>query len=297
MARFTASSGVIHFEHRGARANPRALLIHDWGCQLTQWPDALLDGIVGSDLCAVTFDNRDAGLSHGSDACPPSVEALLAERDAPGVLQAAYTLSDMARDAVDLLDHLGQAGAHVIGLSMGGMIAQRMAIEHPERVYSLTSIMSSSGDPALPHGDAQVERQLLATLAKESPELAVVRNVDAWRAFGGPYFDSETEGIARFAWCAIERAYRPEGMARQLAAVFADGNRSGLLANVAVPTLVIHGTADPLVPIEAGSATADAISGARFLPIERMGHDLPEPLIDAIVTSIVGHIRAVEVSR
>ena len=297
MAIFRAHSGAIYFEHRGARANPRALLIHGLGCQLVQWPDSLLEGIVANDLCAVTFDNRDAGLSHGVDTRPPSIEALLAERDTPGSLQSAYTLSDMAQDAVDLLDHLGQAGAHVIGLSMGGMIAQRMAIEHPQRVYSLTSIMSSSGDPALPGGDSEVERALLATLAEESPEVAVAHQVDAWRAFGGPHFDSEVVGIARFARRAVERAYRPDGTARQLAAILADGDRSANLANLAVPTLVIHGKADRLVPIEAGMATADAIPGAELLAIEQMGHDLPEPLIDTIVGSIATHIRAVEVSR
>ena len=302
MARFRARSGSIYFEHRGARANPRALLIHGLGCQLVQWPESLLEGFVANDLCAVTFDNRDAGLSQGADERPPSMEAIqaaLAESgpSGAGVLQTAYTLSDMAQDAVDLLDHLGQAGAHVIGCSMGGAIAQRMAAEHPERVYSLTCIMSSSGDPALPRGDAEAERRLLATLAEESPEHAIVRNVDAWRALAGPYFDSEVEGIGRFARRAVERAHRPEGTARQLAALLADGDRGSILADVAVPTLVIHGKADPLVPIEAGIATAEAIPEADFLAIERMGHDLPEPLIDAIVGPVVAHIRAVEVSR
>ena len=297
MARFRAQNGVIHFAHRGARANPRALFIHGLGCQLVQWPDALLDGMVASGLCAVTFDNRDAGLSHGPDVRPPSIEALLAERDAPGSLQAAYTLSDMAQDAVELLDHLGQAGAHVIGLSMGGMIAQHMAIEHPERVYSLTSIMSSTGDPALPPGDAEVERKLLATLATESAAVAIVHQVDAWRAFGGPHYDSEECGIARFARRSVTRAYRPEGTARQLAAILADGDRSGALADLVVPTLVIHGKADPLVPFAAGIATAEAIPGAQLLAIEQMGHDLPEPLIATVVESIAAHIRAVEVSR
>ena len=297
MARFKAQSGVIHFEHRGARANPRALFIHGLGCQLVQWPGALLDGLVASGLCSVTFDNRDAGLSNGPDVRPPSIEALLAERDTPGSLQSAYTLSDMAQDAVDLLDHLGQAGAHVIGLSMGGMIAQRMAIEHPARVYSLTSIMSSTGDPALPPGDAEVERKLLATLAEESAEVAVVHLVDAWRAFGGPHYDSEDCGIARFARRAVARAYRPEGTARQLAAILADGDRSAALGKLAVPALVIHGKADPLVPFAAGLATAAAIPGAELLAIEHMGHDLPEPLIATVVEAIAGHIRAVEVSR
>ena len=297
MARFKAQSGVIHFEHRGARANPRALFIHGLGCQLVQWPDALLDGIVARGLCAVTFDNRDAGLSDGPDTRPPSIEALLAERDAPGSLQAAYTLSDMARDAVALLDHLGQAGAHVIGLSMGGMVGQRMAIEHPERVYSLTSIMSSTGDPALPPGDRETERKLLATLAEEAAEVAIVRQIDAWRAFGGPHYDSEECGIGRLARRAVARAYRPEGTARQLAAILADGDRSGALANLNVPTLVIHGKADPLVPLDAGIATAEAIPGAELLAIEGMGHDLPAPLIATVVESIAAHIRAVEVSR
>ena len=297
MARFKAQSGVIHFEHRGARASPRALFIHGLGCQLVQWPDALLDGIVARGFCAVTFDNRDAGLSDGPDTRPPSIEALLAERDTPGSLQAAYTLSDMAQDAVDLLDHLGQAGAHVIGLSMGGMIAQRMAIEHPERVYSLTSIMSSTGDPALPPGDPEVERKLLATLAEESAEVAIVHHIDAWRALGGPYYDSEDCGMARFARHAVARAYRPEGTARQLAAILTDGDRSSALANLVVPTLVAHGQADPLVPLAAGIATAKAIPDAELLAIEQMGHDLPEPLIPTVVESIAAHIRAVEVSR
>ena len=297
VARFNAQSGEICFQHRGSRADPRVLLIHGLGCQLVQWPEALLEGLVRAGYCVVVFDNRDAGLSHAANAPTPSLAALLAGRDAPTTLQPAYTLSDMAQDAVDLLDHLGQAGAHVVGLSMGGMIAQRMAIEHPQRVYSLTSIMSSTGGPQLPHGTEEAEGALLATLAEEPPEAAVAHVVAEWKAFGGPHFDSEQVGIGRLAARAVARAFRPAGTARQLAAILADGDRTGALANIAAPTLVLHGQADPLVPVEAGRATAAAIPGATITEFEKLGHDLPAPLIDPIVQALVAHLSAVEVSR
>lgn len=297
MAKFRAQSGEIHFQHRGSRANPRVLLIHGLGCQLVQWPDSLLDGLVAQGFCVVTFDNRDAGLSHSVDAPRPSMEALLAHRAGTERLKPAYTLSEMAQDAVALLDHLGQGGAHIVGLSMGGMIGQRLAIEHPQRAYSLTSIMSSNGDPKLPSGSDQAEGALLATLTEQPKETAIAANAESWQQFAGPHFDSLEVGIARFARRAVERSYRPQGTARQLAAILADGDRSAALATVRVPTLVIHGNADPLVDIAAGRATAEAIADAKFVEVDKMGHDLPEPLIDELVLAISNHIHAVEVNR
>ena len=298
MAIFNARSGAMCFEHRGARASPRALLVHGLGCQLTQWPDRFVSALAESGLCVVTFDNRDAGLSHGpEDVRAPSPEALLAARQDASILKPAYSLSDMAADAIDLLDHLGQAGAHVIGFSMGGMIAQRMAIEHPHRVYSLTSLMSSNGDPSLPEADEEAVRALLALLATETVETATAHVARAWRTFGGEHFDSERLGLGRYARQAVERAYRPDGIGRQLAATLADGDRSPALATLATPTLVVHGKADPLVPFQVGEATAAAIPGAQFLGIDKLGHDLPEPLIDTVVDAIAAHVHAVEVSR
>ena len=293
MARFKARSGEIYFEHRGARANPRVVLIHGLGCQLVQWPDSLIQGLVGNGLCAILFDNRDAGLSDGPGGPPPSLEALLAASDA---VTPDYTLSDMAQDTVDLLDHLGQGGAHIVGLSMGGMIAQRMAIEHPQRVYSLTSIMSSTGNPALPgpHPDAMAAA---VALTEDNAETALARHIHAWRVWGGGHFDSRECGIARFAERAVERACRPHGIIRQYAAIVADGDRRGELADIDVPSLVIHGTADPLVPAAAGNDTATAIPGARYIEVPKLGHDLPEPAIAEIVEAISGHIQAIEVSR
>ncbi len=293
MARFKARSGEIYFEHRGARANPRVVLIHGLGCQLVQWPDSLIQGLVGNGLCAILFDNRDAGLSDGPGGPPPSLEALLAASDA---VTPDYTLSDMAQDTVDLLDHLGQGGAHIVGLSMGGMIAQRMAIEHPQRVYSLTSIMSSTGNPALPgpHPDAMAAA---VALTEDNAETALARHIHAWRVWGGGHFDSRESGIARFAERAVERACRPHGIIRQYAAIVADGDRRGELADIDVPSLVIHGAADPLVPAAAGNDTATAIPGARYIEVPKLGHDLPEPAIAEIVEAISGHIQAIEVSR
>lgn len=293
MARFKARSGEIYFEHRGARANPRVVLIHGLGCQLVQWPDSLIQGLVGNGLCAILFDNRDAGLSDGPGGPPPSLEALLAASDA---VTPDYTLSDMAQDTVDLLDHLGQGGAHIVGLSMGGMIAQRMAIEHPQRVYSLTSIMSSTGNPGLPgpHPDAMAAA---VALTEDNAETALARHIHAWRVWGGGHFDSRECGVARFAERAVERACRPHGIIRQYAAIVADGDRRGELADVNVPSLVIHGAADPLVPAAAGNDTASAIPGARYIEVPKLGHDLPEPAIAEIVEAISGHIQAIEVSR
>ena len=293
MARFQARSGEIYFEHRGARANPRVVLIHGLGCQLVQWPDSLIQGLVGNGLCAVLFDNRDAGLSGGPGGPPPSLEALLAASDD---VTPDYTLSDMAQDTVDLLDHLGQGGAHIVGLSMGGMIAQRMAIEHPQRVYSLTSIMSSTGNPDLPgpHADAMAAA---VALTEDNSETALARHIHAWRVWGAGHYASRECGIARFAERAVARACRPHGIIRQYAAIVADGDRRDELGDVDVPTLVVHGAADPLVPVAAGSDTASAIPGARYIEIPKLGHDLPEPAIAEIAEAISAHIQAIEVSR
>lgn len=297
MPKFKAQSGAIHFEHRGSRAAPRVVLVHGLGCQLVQWPEALLDGLVARGLCVVTFDNRDAGLSDGPAAPPPPVEALLAAQQDSAAVTPAYTLSAMAQDVVDLLNHLGQAGAHVVGLSMGGMIAQRLAIEHAERVYSLASVMSSPGGADLPAPDETAVAALLGLVADDDAKEPATRMAAAWEAFGGPHFSSREAGIGRQSAEAVRRAWRPAGTARQLAAILADGDRRGALRAVRAPTLVLHGEADPLVPVAAGRATAAALPNAEFVGFEKLGHDLPTPLIGDIVAALGKHIEAVEVSR
>ena len=296
MPTFHARHGDIYFEQRGARADPRVLLIHGLGCQLVQWPDSLIDGIAGAGFCVVMLDNRDAGLSHESSAAPPAIEAIVAAANGEPALAPAYTLADMAQDAVELLDHLGQAGAHVVGLSMGGMIAQHVATSHAERAFSLTSIMSSTGNPDLPRRDEAL-MAFLQPLAADDTEAAIEAQTRAFQAIGSEHYDSAEVGFARFSRRAVERSFRPAGLMRQLGAIVADGDRREDLAAIRTPTLVIHGVDDPLVPVEAGRDTAKAINGAQIVEIERMGHDLPEPEIPRVVEAIVEHARSVELLR
>ena len=297
MAFFAAQSGTIYFEHHGARADPRVLFVHGLGCQVVQWPRSLIDGVVAAGLCAVLFDNRDVGLSHGVDAPAPTIEQLLAANVDPAALTPPYTLSAMARDAVALLDHLGQGGAHVVGVSMGAMIGQRMALEHPQRVFSLTSIMASTGNPELPPPTPEAVAALVASMGSESAEAAIENGIRAAGVLGGPKYPSERFGIARFARLAVERAYRPDGVARQLAAILTDGDRRAELANTDVPALIIHGKDDPLVPVAAGRDTAATIPGAKYLEFDELGHDLSEPLMEPMAKAITEHILGVDAAR
>ena len=298
MPTFRAQAGEIYFEQSGARANPRVLLIHGIGCQIVQWPESMVRGLADAGFCVISFDNRDVGLSFEMDAAPPPLEALAQAIGTDGAsIDPPYSLGDMAQDAVDLLDHLGQAGAHVVGVSMGGMIAQRMAIHHPERVYSLTSIMSSTGNPELPAPAPEVAGALLARPDSDDIDEIVAASEASARLIGGPHYDSVELGMGRLARAAAERSQRPIGFLRQLAAILADGSRVDTLADVNLPTLVIHGDADPLVPVEAGRDTAASIPGATLHEIVNMGHDLPEPLIPEIVQAIVDHIANIPVAR
>ena len=179
---------------------------------------------------------------------------------------------------------------------MGGMIGQRLAIEHPNRVYSLTSIMSSTGNPALPEPSEDAMAAAMA-LTDDNVETAVAHGIRAARVFAGRHFDSRQNGMARFAERAVARAFRPHGVVRQYAAIVADGDRRAALAKLTVPTLVIHGAADPLVPVAAGKDTAASVPDAHYIELDQLGHDLSEPVIPAIVDAIAAHVHAVEVSR
>ena len=178
----------------------------------------------------------------------------------------------------------------MVGVSMGGMIAQRLAMAHPNRVFSLVSIMSSTGNPDLPGPTPEAIAALVAAMGSGDAEAAIANGVRAANVLGGAHFPSERFGIARFARLAVERAYRPEGVARQLAAILADGDRRAGLARLDAPTLVIHGADDPLVPVEAGRDTAATIPGAEYMELEKLGHDLSEPVVERIVAAINRHV-------
>jgi pimeloyl-ACP methyl ester carboxylesterase len=282
MASIRANGITIEYDVQGA-GDP-LLLIMGLGEQLTTWPDELIAKLVDVGFRVIRFDNRDVGLSTASDGAPPSTARAVARRIVRRPAEAAYHLGDMADDAAGLLDGLGIGPAHVVGVSMGGMIAQTMAIGSPSLVRSLTSIMSNTGDGS--HG--VIAPALLPKLARltgaVSRERAVERSVAVNRLIAGPHFD-ELERRA-LAERNVERSFRPDAVARQTAAIMASPDRTEALRSVRVPTLVVHGLLDQLVKPSGGMATARAIPGSRLLMFPDMGHDLPRPRWDELVGAI-----------
>ena len=185
MPSFNGPVGRIHFEQRGSRANPPVILVHGLGCQLIHWPDSLIDGIVAAGLRCIMPDNRGTGLSDPIDAPAPAIEQLVAMQSDPSVVEPHFTLSDLAADVVALLDHIGQSGAHLVGLSMGGMVAQRTAAEHPTRVHSLTAIMSSSGNPDLPEPNEVAVSAMVAAQTAEGRDAVLTANRNVAKVIGG----------------------------------------------------------------------------------------------------------------
>ena len=295
MPRFATTDGAMQFEQHGARADAPVLLLHDVGRQLVEWPASFVNGLVNAGYRVITHDSRDTGLSFGSGADAIDLAKIVANGGGAGGLAPAYTLADMAEDACRLLDHLGQSGAHFVGFSLGGMVAQRLAIRHPERVFSWTAIGSSAGPFPLPQADDDV----LPAFAQRprSKEELIGRNVAWARHLGGPHHDSETDGLGRFARAAHARAHRPEGAVRQLIAGATDGSRGASLGALSIPALVVHGDADPLFPVAHAREMAAAVPGARLAIIETLGHDLPEPLMPAIVQHVVALLGAADAPR
>ncbi|MEU8246037.1 alpha/beta hydrolase [Nonomuraea sp. NPDC048916] len=270
-----AVNGIeIAYEGFGSPAGRPLLLIMGLGAQLIHWDDDLCELLAEQGHHVVRFDNRDAGLStHFHDEDVPELGA-----------SSPYVLDDMADDAAGLMDALGWPGAHVVGASMGGMIAQALAIRHPERVSSLTSIMSTPG-PAVAQPTPAAGAVLFAPPAPDR-ETALARALETWAVIGSPGYELDRERIVRLTGLAFDRCYDPAGTTRQLAAILASPDRTESLAGVGVPSLVIHGEDDQLVPLAGGQATAAAIPGATLLTYPGMGHDLPRPLWPDIVGAI-----------
>ncbi len=281
----------LEYESLGDPGAPAILLIMGLGMQLIAWPDVFCRHLVERGLRVIRFDNRDVGLSERmkSGKRPNLIWAMLAARlRLP--LQPPYTLDDMAADAAGLLDGLGIGKAHVVGASMGGMIAQVLAARFPQRVLSLTSIMSSSGNRRVsrPRGDAL--KVLLSQPADpHNPEIVIDHLVRVFGVIGSPGFPPDPAELKERVGRSVRRAYYPAGVARQLLAVIASGDRRRLLKTIVAPTLVIHGAADVLIPLEAGQDTAHNIAGAKLLVIDGMGHDLPASLCEQIAVAIASH--------
>lgn len=284
---------TIAYECLGDPQAPPVLLIMGLGVQLIGWPDGFCDELARHRMRLIRFDNRDVGEStHMAGGPMPNLVAAIAGDHS----SASYTLSDMAADAVGLLDVLGLDSAHLVGASMGGFIAQTIAIEHPHRVRSLTSIMSSTGNLAV----GQLHPEALALLAKPpaiTRDQAVQRTLEAFRVIGSPGFAPDVEAIADRAGRAFDRAFDPLGVARQGIAVLASGDRTPRLRSLDVPTLVIHGAADKMCDVSGGRATAAAIPGAELVVVDGMGHDLPRALWPQLATKIAEVVQRGEARR
>ena len=283
---------TIHYETFGDPADPALLLVNGLGSQCTSYRTEWCERFAAEGFFTIRFDNRDVGLStHLSHVAPDvqGVSAALAEGRTPSV---PYVLADMADDAVAVLDALGVDRAHVMGLSMGGMIVQQLAIDHPERLRSMTSVMSSTGDLDVgqAHRDA---RALLFGPPATTREEAIARSVQGLHVWGSPdHLDDER--TAAIAAEAYDRAFDPAGQARQLMGILASPSRTEALRQVQVPALVLHGDHDRLVDISGGRRTAEAIPGATFVVMEGMGHDYPPAYWDRWVRLVTEHARAAD---
>jgi len=270
MASVQANGITIEYEEQGF--GEPLLLVMGLGGQLTDWPQEFVDMIADRGFRVIRLDNRDSGLSTEFTGPPPTTWQIAKAFMFRRPLVSEYLLTDMAADAAALLTTLEIDSAHVVGVSMGGMIAQTMAIEHPERVRSLTSIMSTTGSRKV----GQPTKRIIAKFARRKPpssETAIDDAIETFREICGPTFD-EVE-FREMAKASIERSFRPVGTGRQTAAIMASGDRTEQLARLDVPTLVVHGLLDPLVRPSGGMATADAIPGSRLLMFNDMAHDLP----------------------
>ena len=293
MPNVTANGIRLEYESRGDAHNEAILLIMGLGAQMTRWADDFVDRFVGRGFRVVRFDNRDVGLSERMDAAgPPDIPGIVAALHAHTPPPAAYTLSDMAADAIGVLDALGIAKAHIVGASMGGMIAQLVAADYPEHTLSLTSIMSTTGHPNLPRATPEA----MAVLNERGPtptedmEGFLAHAVVSARTIGSPGFPFDEATVRANSKRDAERSYYPVGFLRQYAAVMASPERRAKLAKVTAPTVVIHGEADPLVPVAGGRDTAETIPGAELRIIPGMGHDIPPALYDTIVEGVMSAV-------
>jgi pimeloyl-ACP methyl ester carboxylesterase len=293
MPQLTANKLQIEYETFGPPSAPAILLVMGLGAQLSRWNLELCEALVDRGYRVIRFDNRDCGLSSKlDDAGVPDIgQALRSGRP----LNAPYTLADMAADSVGLLDALAIEQAHVVGASMGGAIAQIIAAQYPQRTLSLTCIMSTSSNPDLPPPSREASQALLGPLpAKRDKESLVEDALRRQLAVASPDFPSCPQRLRQLLVDEHERGFHPRGVARQLAAFLASGDRRALLRTISAPTLVLHGADDPLIPVACGQDVAAHIPGARIKVIDGMAHDLPLALTEVFANAIAAVARSPE---
>lgn len=293
MPQVSANGLNFEYDEHGNAGDPPMLLIMGLGAQMTLWPMEFVEALAGRGFRVIRYDNRDIGLSdklHGAKV--PGIAWHVIRKRLGFPPKVPYTLSDMAADGVGVLDGLGIDKAHVVGGSMGGMIAQLVAVNHPERVSSLTSIFSTTGNPKLPPAQKSAMQALTQRPQSMEEDVLVEHGMMVSQAIGSPGYRPDPEWHRERVREGVRRSVYPEGMVRQMAAIIDDGDRTARLAKVDVPTLVLHGEDDPLVRVEGGRATAEAIRGAKLRTIPGWGHDLPVALVDTLADEIAAHARS-----
>jgi pimeloyl-ACP methyl ester carboxylesterase len=286
---FAKANGLeLCYDTFGDRHAPPLLLIMGLGAQMILWDDGFCAALADRGFFVIRFDNRDIGKSTRISGEAPPLPKLLEKALTGKPIEAPYTLRDMANDAVGLLDALGIKRAHVVGASMGAAITQELAIHFPNRLLTATCIMGSSGDPRLPP-PTQEALEVLMSPSPTDKEAFLERFLWTWRVLRGSAFPETEERERARALRIFERGLNPPGVARQLAAIFASGDRTKALPGVRVPTLVIHGTADPLVPVEGGRAIAAGVPGSKLVEIEGMGHAIPQAVWPQVIGAIAEH--------
>ena len=291
----TPKTGIeLFYETRGDPANEPILLVMGLGAQMILWPEEFVDALVERGFHVIRYDNRDIGLSQKmGEAKPPKIVWQVLRARIGWKASVPYTLRDMADDGAGLLEALGIDRAHVVGASMGGMIAQLMAVHHEDKLLSLTSIMSTTGNPKLPQAEKHAIEPLTAPLPSMEENVLVAHGMNVQQQIGSPGYPADLDRRRERVTQMVRRNVYPPGLPRQLAAIIDDGDRRARLARVTTPTLVLHGEADPLIKLQAGEETAASIPGARLVTIPGWGHDLPVELIDRLADEVAQHARSI----
>jgi pimeloyl-ACP methyl ester carboxylesterase len=281
----------IAYQLHGNPSHPTLLLIHGLSTPLTGWPRAMVDAFVAANFHVLLVDNRDVGRSQQLDHLPiPNMGWVITKLKLGFSIKTPYQLEDMMQDIIALLDALKLSEVHVVGASMGGMIAQLMAIHHPQKVKTLTSIMSTTGYKQLPGIDKNIRETLLQKPASKEYEDQMHSHIKKWQVIGSPDYPSSETYLLQYVESMLQRGITAKGTIRQMLAIMAAGNREGGLSKLNIPSLVIHGDRDGLVNVAGGKATADAIPNAKLKIYPGMGHDFPVELIPNIVDDIVTHV-------
>lgn len=296
---FAPPAELRHVEANGLRlawdsfgnpADPAVLLIMGLSCQLVHWPRSLCQQLADAGLYVVRFDNRDMGASTRlSEAGTPDIVRTYLRSRLGLRVQVPYRLDDLANDTLGLMDALQLQDAHVVGLSMGGMVAQIMAARAPQRVRALTLMMTTSGARGVPGPSLRIRRRMIQRPAGRDRDSLIAHSMATWRVIGSPAYPAPEPELRSMVETAFERGFHAAGSLRQMAAIVASGSRASLLPKIAAPTQVLHGEADPLVPLAAGHDLARRIPGARLITFPGMGHDLPSPLLPTIANRLIAH--------